>query len=80
MKQYASITAEERLDIVREYRQLLKSIYDLFTLEEIRQVRKAIEMAMGQHPVMRRASGELSIVHSLEVAKLVIDEIGLGKT
>jgi GTP diphosphokinase / guanosine-3',5'-bis(diphosphate) 3'-diphosphatase len=35
---------------------------------------------LSGHSVLRRASGELSIIHSLDVAKLVIDEIGLGKT
>ena len=74
------ITAEERLEILRKYHLLLNSIRDLFSLDEIRQVRKAIESAMALHPFLRRPSGELSIIHSLEVARLVIDEIGLGKT
>jgi GTP pyrophosphokinase len=74
------ITAEERLEILRQYHLLLNSIRDLFSLGEIRQVRKAIESAMALHPFLRRPSGELSIIHSLEVARLVIDEIGLGKT
>ena len=74
------ITSKDRIEIVNKYRDLLRSIWRLFKKEDIYEVRHAIETAIQLNPLLRKPSGELSIVHTLEVAKIVIDEIGLGRT
>jgi GTP diphosphokinase / guanosine-3',5'-bis(diphosphate) 3'-diphosphatase len=75
-----NITLLERQDIIRKYAALLRSGRETIKAKDIKDIRKALEKAMSTHGFMRRDSGELSIIHSLDVARLVIDEIGLGKT
>ena len=62
------------------YRTLLKSIKT--TLEEPDRVniRKAYEMAVMAHRKQRRKSGEPYILHPIEVARICVEEIGLGPT
>ncbi|MEP7320432.1 MAG: RelA/SpoT family protein [Saprospiraceae bacterium] len=62
------------------YRTLLKSIKT--TLEETDRVniRKAYELAVIAHREQRRKSGEPYILHPIEVARICVEEIGLGPT
>lgn len=46
--------------------------------EEIDQVQKSFEFANQAHKNVRRRSGEPYILHPIEVAKIVVSEIGLG--
>lgn len=46
--------------------------------EEIDYVQKAFEFANQAHKNVRRRSGEPYILHPIEVAKIVVSEIGLG--
>src|SRR5574344_517580 len=46
--------------------------------EEVETVRKSFEFANEAHKNVRRRSGEPYIVHPIEVAKIVVTEIGLG--
>lgn len=46
--------------------------------EELSVVRKAFEFANQAHRHVRRRSGEPYIIHPIQVAEIVIDEIGLG--
>ena len=41
-------------------------------------VRTAFEMSVEAHKTMRRKSGEPYILHPLAVAKICVEEIGLG--
>lgn len=41
-------------------------------------LRRAFEMAAEAHKTMRRKSGEPYILHPLAVAKICVEEIGLG--
>jgi len=46
--------------------------------EEVDTVRKAFEFANTVHKDVRRTSGDPYIIHPLEVARLVVNDIGLG--
>lgn len=46
--------------------------------KEIETVRKAFDFANNAHKNVRRRSGEPYILHPMEVAKIVVTEIGLG--
>jgi len=80
MSDISEISLEEKREIFRKYAALLRSSRDIMKNEDVRSLRKAIEKALSSHGTMRRPSGELSIIHSLDVARIVIDEVGLGKT
>ena len=71
---------EERLDIQRAYRLLLKSIKTPVTAEDSKNIRRAYEMAVDAHSVQRRKSGEPYILHPIAVARICAEEIGLGPT
>ena len=70
----------ERKEILRRYRNLLKVYHPGIQGREIRGIRKAFLLAVDAHKDMRRKSGEPYIYHPLEVARIVVTEIGLGET
>ena len=67
---------KEKSSILREYRQLLKTISYEITEEDTEEIRKAFEVALEAHRGVRRKSGELYIFHPLAVAKIAKVEIG----
>jgi GTP pyrophosphokinase len=72
-------TAEiEKKEILNRYRDLLKSCRNRLEKGDKTMIRKAFDLALAQHKDMRRKSGEPYIYHPLEVAKIAVDEIGLG--
>src|SRR5436309_14188026 len=68
---------EKRL-ILREYRSLLRSLKPKLKPHDKELVRSAFEMAADAHKTMRRKSGEPYILHPLAVARICVEEIGLG--
>jgi GTP pyrophosphokinase len=72
--------ALERKMIIKEYRNLLKSMKSNLDKSTKKQVRLAFEMSADAHKDMRRKSGEPYIIHPLAVAQIVAAEIGLGPT
>ncbi len=70
----------EKKEILRRYRNLLKAYHPVVQGREIRGIRKAFLLAVDAHKDMRRKSGEPYIYHPLEVARIVVTEIGLGET
>jgi len=74
-----ALTAEEQKYIEELYDDLIKSAKRLKTAEDIAFVRKAFELANEAHSKMRRKSGEPYIIHPIAVAKIVAQEIGLGR-
>src|SRR6476661_7111156 len=68
---------EKRL-ILREYRALLRSLKGRIKPGDRKMIRQAFEMAAEAHKTMRRKSGEPYILHPLAVAKICVEEIGLG--
>jgi GTP diphosphokinase / guanosine-3',5'-bis(diphosphate) 3'-diphosphatase len=71
---------QERLEILKRYRQLLRSARPRIKDGEIKQIKKTLQIALKAHDNVRRKSGEPYIYHPLAVAQIVVDEIGLGTT
>ena len=71
---------EENKEIVRRYRQLLRRAKPFLKDGDSRLIRKAFNTSLEAHKGMRRKSGEPYIFHPLAVAKICVDEIGLGTT
>jgi GTP pyrophosphokinase len=73
------LTAEqENKEIVRQYRSLLRMLKPKLKPGDKEQVRRAFEIAVDAHKTMRRKSGEPYIFHPLAVARICVEEIGLG--
>lgn len=71
---------QEKKLILREYRSLLRALKSRLKKGDKKIVRRAFELAAEAHNDMRRKSGEPYILHPLAVAKIVVEEIGLGVT
>ncbi|MBS1689266.1 MAG: HD domain-containing protein, partial [Bacteroidetes bacterium] len=71
---------EEKKLILREYRALLRALKQRLKKGDKGLVRRAFEIAADAHKDMRRKSGEPYILHPLAVARIVVEEIGLGVT
>ena len=69
---------QEKKLILREYRALLRSLKSRIKPGDRKQIRMAFEMAVDAHKSMRRKSGEPYILHPIAVARICVDEIGLG--
>ena len=69
---------EEKKEILRHYRGLLKVLKQNIKPGDKMLIRTAFEMAVEAHKTMRRKSGEPYILHPLAVAKICVEEIGLG--
>ncbi len=69
---------EEKKEILRQYRALLKELKPKLKPGDKELVRVAFEMSVEAHKTMRRKSGEPYILHPLAVAKICVEEIGLG--
>ena len=80
VKTYNKNEEEEKRFILREYRALLKALKQRLKKGDRRLVRRAFEIAVDAHKDMRRKSGEPYILHPLAVARIVVEEIGLGVT
>jgi GTP pyrophosphokinase len=71
---------EEKKLILREYRALLRALKQRLKKGDKERLRRAFEIAADAHKDMRRKSGEPYILHPLAVARIVVEEIGLGFT
>lgn len=71
---------KENKEIVRRYRQLLRKAKPFLHEGDAKQIRKAFGFALEAHQGVRRMSGEPYIFHPLAVARICVDEIGLGTT
>ncbi len=69
---------EEKKEILRQYRGLLRVLKPKLKPGDKELLRTAFEMAAEAHKTMRRKSGEPYILHPLAVAKICVEEIGLG--
>lgn len=75
---YTLNAEEEKKEILRHYRNLLRMLKPKLKPGDKETVRTAFEMAAEAHKTMRRKSGEPYILHPLAVAAICVDEIGLG--
>ncbi|HYE53410.1 MAG TPA: RelA/SpoT family protein, partial [Chitinophagaceae bacterium] len=69
---------QEKKLILREYRALLRALKAKLKPGDRKLIRNAFEMAAEAHKTMRRKSGEPYILHPLAVARICVEEIGLG--
>jgi guanosine-3',5'-bis(diphosphate) 3'-pyrophosphohydrolase len=75
---YNLTQAEEKKEILRHYRALLRALRPKLKKGDKEMVRHAFEMAADAHKTMRRKSGEPYILHPIAVAMICVEEIGLG--
>ncbi|MDQ2721418.1 MAG: RelA/SpoT family protein [Bacteroidota bacterium] len=75
---YTMNEEEERKEILRKYRALLRALKPKLKPGDKEQIRVAFEMAVEAHKNMRRKSGEPYILHPIAVAMICVEEIGLG--
>ncbi|MCW5914982.1 MAG: bifunctional (p)ppGpp synthetase/guanosine-3',5'-bis(diphosphate) 3'-pyrophosphohydrolase [Chitinophagaceae bacterium] len=76
--QYEMNEEQERKEILRKYRALLRVLKPKLKPGDKEQVRAAFEIAVEAHKDMRRKSGEPYILHPIAVATICVEEIGLG--
>jgi GTP pyrophosphokinase len=69
---------QEKNEILRHYRALLRSLRPKLKKGDKELIRQAFEMAADAHKTMRRKSGEPYILHPIAVAMICVEEIGLG--
>ena len=69
---------QERKEILRHYRALLRALKTKLKPGDKEMIRTAFEMAVEAHKTMRRKSGEPYVLHPLAVAMICVEEIGLG--
>lgn len=69
---------QEKKLILREYRALLRALKSKLKPGDRKMIRTAFEMAVDAHKTMRRKSGEPYVLHPIAVARICVEEIGLG--
>jgi GTP pyrophosphokinase len=69
---------QEKKEIVRHYRALLRALREKLKKGDKELLRTAFEMAANAHKTMRRKTGEPYILHPIAVAMICVEEIGLG--
>src|SRR5690348_6389473 len=75
---YSLNEEEEKKEILRHYRALLRALKPKLKPGDKELVRRAFEISAEAHKTMRRKSGEPYILHPLAVAMICVEEIGLG--
>ncbi len=75
---YNLTEAEEKKEILRQYRGLLRVLKAKIKPGDKELLRNAFEMSAEAHKTMRRKSGEPYILHPIAVARICVEEIGLG--
>ncbi|WP_266367402.1 RelA/SpoT family protein [Tellurirhabdus rosea] len=71
---------QERKEILKRYRRLLRAAKPLLKDNDAKLIKKAFNTSLEAHKEMRRRSGEPYIYHPLAVAQIAVEEIGLGTT
>ncbi len=78
LPKYNLTPEQEKNEIIRHYRALLRSLRPKLKKGDKELLRHAFEMAADAHRTMRRKSGEPYILHPIAVAMICVEEIGLG--
>ena len=71
---------EDKRLIKAAYRNLLRTLEGKMDDNDKKNIREAYELAVEAHKEQRRKSGEPYVLHPIEVARIPVDEIGLGPT
>lgn len=80
MAEPITLMQEDSKLIQRAYRKLLGSVKSNMDETDRKNIRMAYELAVDAHSQQRRKSGEPYILHPIEVARICVEEIGLGPT
>ncbi|TAE40607.1 MAG: bifunctional (p)ppGpp synthetase/guanosine-3',5'-bis(diphosphate) 3'-pyrophosphohydrolase [Sphingobacteriales bacterium] len=80
MKDYTIDIEQEKSEILKRYRTLLRACKSTLKKGDKGMIRLAFDMAVDSHKDMRRKSGEPYIYHPIAVAQIAAEEIGLGTT
>ncbi len=75
-----AVLEQERTEILKRYRSLLSACRSTIKKEDRKKIRQAFDFAATAHKDHRRKSGEPYIYHPIAVARIVVEEIGLGAT
>ena len=78
IRKYNLTAEQEKKEILRQYRALLRALKTKLKPGDRELIRRAFEIAVDAHKTMRRKSGEPYILHPLAVAMICVEEIGLG--
>src|SRR5687767_11955967 len=78
IRKYSLTADQEKKEILRQYRALLRALKTKLKPGDRELLRRAFEIAADAHKTMRRKSGEPYILHPLAVAMICVEEIGLG--
>ena len=74
------LTESEDIAIENMFQELLHACTFIRSDEDRNLIRKAFDLSHKAHGCMRRKSGEPYVVHPICVARIVVEEIGLGTT
>jgi len=77
-KTEGKITEKERKIIIEKYRELLKASEIFLQKKEQELTRKAFDIALDAHDNQRLPSGEPFIIELLDIAIIIVEQIGLG--
>ncbi len=77
---YVIDEAREKQEIQEKYETIFRYFRRDISEQERDDIRNAFELAVSAHTNTRRKSGEPYIFHPLEVARIVVADIGLGPT
>ena len=81
MIDYHNLTLEQEEEMIQsEFKALLRDYAATAHKQKIEIITKAFEFANKAHGGVKRRSGEPYIMHPLAVARIVVNEIGLGST
>lgn len=79
-KEYNLNPQEEEQLIQEKFNELVEDYLNSNHRKKVDVIKKAFEFAKSAHKGVRRRSGEPYILHPISVAKIVVNEIGLGST
>ena len=71
---------KERKQVIYRFKALLKAGAHILDKKDIQLIKEAYKLAAETHKDMRRSSGEPYLFHPVAVARIVLEEIGLGAT
>ncbi len=75
-----NLTEREKKDILNKYQGLLRVCRNCIRPEDRKKIRTAFNIALNAHIDKKRDSGEPYIFHPIAVARMAVEEIGLGTT
>ena len=80
MQKQEEILSEEDKQIQQEFEALVQDYLATNHRKKVELITKAFNFANAAHKGIRRRSGEPYIMHPLAVARIVVNEIGMGST